>query len=781
MPGTRASESVPNAPRESEWHYYASFAQAAVGIAHVRLEGGWFHVNQRLCEMLGYPSEELLKGNVQDITHPEDRDASLALMQEVVRGTRESYALEKRYLRRDGSILWAELNICLVRDERGNPSYLLGVIVDIGERKRIEEALKRANEELARRVEEKSGELDTLIRTANVAVLGMDVGGNVTVLNEAAEKLTGYSRSELVHRNWFEAIVPRSVYPEVWDVFQRLLATGEPKNFENMILTRSGEERYVVWQNSVVRDRGEVVGTISFGIDVTERKQKEKEWRELSAAIEHAPELFMLANADGVITYVNPGFEAATGYTRAEIVGKTPRVLKSGTHDQQFYRGLWETIERGEVWRDRVTNRRRDGSTYLEQKTIAPITDAGGAITGFVGIGRDITPEVELEAQLRRAQRLESLGTLAGGIAHDLNNVLTPILLGVESLGLEHPDPQTRVILDIIAKTARRGADIVRQVLGIARGVEGKRGEVQLRHVLHEIASIVQETFPKSIALKYEVTRALWPAMGDATQLHQVVMNLCVNARDAMPNGGTLLLGAGNVRLDEAYARMHVEARAIRYVVLHVEDTGTGMPPHIMEKIFDPFFTTKDPGKGTGLGLSMTRSIVKSHGGFITVASEPGKGSSFKVYVPAAEQEANVLEEVEGREALRGGEELILVVDDEAAVREITRQILESYGYQVLTAGDGTEALMKMAEKKGEICLMITDMVMPFMDGIATIRAVRKSSPAVRIIATSGLVAARYSEEASGLGVHAFLAKPYTAETLLLTLREVLDAPVDRV
>jgi nitrogen-specific signal transduction histidine kinase/ActR/RegA family two-component response regulator len=391
-------------------------------------------------------------------------------------------------------------------------------------------------------------------------------------------------------------------------------------------------------------------------------------------------------------------------------------------------------------------------------------------------VNTDVTEQRSIQQQLLRAQRLESVGTLAGGIAHDLNNILSPILMGVEGLSIHHSDESSRKILEIIKTAAQRGANIVRQVLSFARGIEGEHAEVQLKHLIREIEELIKETIPKTVEVRSQIPKDLLPVIGDATQLHQVLMNLCVNARDAMPEGGILTLSAENVELDETYARMHIEARPIRYVVLKVEDTGTGMAPGIVEKIFDPFFTTKELGKGTGLGLSTAHSIAKSHGGFINVYSEVGKGSAFKVYIPAADQGAiDLVEKVQ--EGIPMGEgELILIADDEAAVREITKQILEAYGYRVLLAKDGTEAVVHYAEKREEIRVVVTDMMMPFMDGAATIRALRKIDPGVKIISTSGLATSGQAHEAAGLGVDSFLAKPYTAEALLETLRNVLGA-----
>jgi two-component system cell cycle sensor histidine kinase/response regulator CckA len=347
--------------------------------------------------------------------------------------------------------------------------------------------------------------------------------------------------------------------------------------------------------------------------------------------------------------------------------------------------------------------------------------------------------------------------------------------MGVEGLRLYCPEEKSRTVLDIIRTAAQRGASIVGQVLSFARGKEGEHAEVQLKHVIREVGQIMEETFPKSIEIRTLVPKDLPVVRADATQIHQVLMNLCVNARDAMPDGGRLTVSAEAIHLDETFARMHIEARPIDYVVLKVEDTGAGMTPAVLEKIFEPFLTTKEPGKGTGLGLSVTRTIVRSHSGFISVYSEIGKGSSFKVYLPTAHLVEDRSEGV-GEGIPMGEGELILVVDDEAAVREMARQLLESYGYRVATAGDGAEAIALYAEKKGEIQAVITDMAMPYMDGAATTRALRKIDPDVRIMATSGLVAEGQSKKMIDLGIQAFLPKPYTADTLLETLRRVLDA-----
>jgi CheY-like chemotaxis protein len=369
---------------------------------------------------------------------------------------------------------------------------------------------------------------------------------------------------------------------------------------------------------------------------------------------------------------------------------------------------------------------------------------------------------------------MESIGTLAGGIAHDLNNVLSPILMAIDMLQLKAADESSKRWLDVLRTNAERGGNMVRQVLSFARGVEGERVALQPKHLVKEIVKILRETLPKTIEISFHVPDDLWIISADATQMHQVLMNLCVNARDAMPEGGSISIKAQNVFVDENYARMHIEAKAGRFVVITVSDTGPGMTPEIQSRIFEPFFTTKEMTKGTGLGLSTALTIVKSHGGFINVYSELHKGSQFAVYIPALDTPDSLESAAAQTDLPLGQGELILVVDDEESIREITRGTLETFGYTVLTASDGTEALALYADKKNEIAVVLTDMVMPFMDGPATIRALQRMNPKVRIIAASGLGTGHRAGEGSLEGVAVFLNKPYTAERLLKTLADVL-------
>jgi signal transduction histidine kinase/ActR/RegA family two-component response regulator len=409
----------------------------------------------------------------------------------------------------------------------------------------------------------------------------------------------------------------------------------------------------------------------------------------------------------------------------------------------------------------------------LDVAVPAPEQDEFGRLaTGFnrmIERIRELTREREL-----RSQRLESLGALAGGIAHDLNNILSPLSISTFLLRSKIPDPGAQETLDTMEEVIERGGQLVKQVLSFARGMEGDRVRVDLKHVLRDVIGILKETLPKSIEIKCHVAEPVGAALVNPTQLSQVLMNLCVNARDAMPQGGGLEITVESVRLDEHYAQLAAGAEPGRYVMISVRDTGVGIPPQIIDKIFDPFFTTKEQGKGTGLGLSTSLGIVRSHGGFISVYSEPGAGALFKVYLPALDVGAEAAEREELPEPPAGDGELIMVVDDEEPIRRVTRGMLEAFGYRVVTASDGGEACALYRRKRDEISAVLTDMMMPVMDGAAVIAELRRLNPLLPIIASSGLTEAGKEDQALSLGAQKFLSKPYTAASLLWALRESL-------
>lgn len=458
----------------------------------------------------------------------------------------------------------------------------------------------------------------------------------------------------------------------------------------------------------------------------------------------------------------------------SEAVGKTDFDFFTARHAERAYAHEQRIMQTGESLLDIEEEETwPDGRITWVRTTKVPFRDADGSIIGLVGVSRDVTERKKLEQQFLRAQRLESIGMLATGIAHDFNNVLAPVAMAASILREQVTDPEKLRLLDTLESCSKRGAALVQQILGFARGVGGEPRLVQVRHLIHDVAEVASETLPKSIRVVEDAPGNLWPVTGNPTQIHQVLLNLCVNARDAMPQGGTLLLRAENRRLDAEAANRMQGARPGAWVVLHVEDTGTGIAPEVLPRIWEPFFTTKGAEKGTGLGLSTVRGIVENHGGFIAMRTEPGRGTTFRIHLPASESAAAGDAGSAPRAAGRGKGELILLADNEPLIRQTVSAILGNAGYQVVTADDGLAAVSLFTPRAAEFSLVITDLDMPNLDGPALARAVHGLRPGMKILAMSGL---HDRDAASGpeLFAAAFLPKPFTATMLLSTVEGIL-------
>jgi two-component system cell cycle sensor histidine kinase/response regulator CckA len=515
--------------------------------------------------------------------------------------------------------------------------------------------------------------------------------------------------------------------------------------------------------------------------DITERKRTESELREseerFRATFEQAAVGIAHVSTDGTFMRVNDKLCAIMGFSRDEFSRLTYTALAAPDHHAAGHAARLAMLSnQRDSYSAEKRYRRKNGQYFWGRVVTTLLRDATGEPKYFISVIEDITERKSLEEQVLRAQRMESIGTLAGGIAHDLNNLLAPILMGVGLLSRMETSAQSQRIIAGIERSASRGAELVKQVLSFSRGVEGARVAVDLGHIIHEVKTILHNGFPKNIALHIDIPERLRLVMGDPTQITQVLLNLCVNARDAMTKGGHLTVIVRDVELDALYAAHHRDVPPGQYVRLEVSDTGCGIAPEIISRIFEPFFTTKDLSKGTGLGLSTAVGIVRSHGGFVNVSSEVGVGSVFEIYFPA-QADANITEHIEpDSEALPRGEgELILVVDDESAIVNVAKQILEMFGYRVLTALDGAEALQLYKQHAEDIALVITDVVMPIMDGPTLMAALRRIDSKVRIIASSGNSTVLPDTECE-----CFLPKPYSAGTLLTLARKVLSdgAPI---
>ncbi|WP_310571837.1 PAS domain S-box protein [Gemmatimonas sp.] len=749
--------------RESQQRLNFALEAADIGDWSLDLRTNRAHRSLRHDQCFGY--DDLLPEWSYDtfLAHivPADRDRVDACFKRALAGAGE-YNDEFRTTWPDGSVHWLWTQGRVYFDDLGAPTRMAGIVVDITERKRSQmteqSAVERLNEaQRIARIGDWSWDITTgqIVWSAQVfEIMGRDPdAGLPTDPDELGAMYDSHSlRVQQAH-------------------IAAAIATGVPQEYELTIVRPDGEQ--VVAQVMALPrkdDAGNVESLYGTIQDISDRKRAELESERLASIVASSDDAIIGKSMSSIITSWNRGAQKIFGYAAEEMVGMSITRLIPLDRQSEEDR-LIASVSRGESVEHFETLRvTKDGRLIDVSVTASPIRNANGTVIGVSTFTRDISDRKKLEQQFLRAQRMEGIGTLAGGIAHDLNNVLGPIMLSLELLKMSFPDAESQELIGIIEGSARHGSEMVRQVLSFARGVEGQRLEMDVSHLVHDIEKITTDTFLKHIEIRSHIPPDLWRVVGDATQLHQVLLNVCVNARDAMPGGGTLTLAAENITIDTRYAGINLDAKPGCYVVLRVEDSGAGIRADMLERIFDPFFTTKEVGKGTGLGLSTSMAIVKSHGGFIRAYSEVGRGSKFNVYIPAR-TEATEERGVPVIELPRGHGELVLVVDDEPAVRQITQQTLEAFGYRVVVAADGAEAVAIYARRSAEIAVVLTDMMMPVMDGPATIRVLRKMNSSVRIIAASGLDA---NAHGVGLGISHFLPKPYAADRLLTTLRQIL-------
>ncbi len=490
-----------------------------------------------------------------------------------------------------------------------------------------------------------------------------------------------------------------------------------------------------------------------------------------AALLDKAQDAIIVHDLEWKAQYWNKSAEQLYGWTFDEVKEKNLRSEIFKTDDAKLLEAFQCVLAKGE-WTGELKQIVRNGKDLIVQSRWTLVRDDDGKPRSIFVINTDVTEQKSLEAQFLRTQRMESIGTLAGGIAHDLNNVLSPIVMGVELLKLKVKDENGQKLLDTMAGSVRRGSDMVKQVLTFARGQTGDRTLIQLKHLVREMQKIAKETFPKSIDVQI-VVETVRPILADATQMHQILLNLCVNARDAMPNGGSITMSVTDATLTQAEADKFIGAKPTNYVLLKVTDTGTGIPPEIIDKIFEPFFTTKEIGKGTGLGLSTVITIIKNHGGFLDLQTQVGKGTTFNVYLPAAESSAGQAPIIIPASELRGKGETVMVVDDEPAVLDMTKGILQHHGYKVVTANHGADALALHSQCKESVKAVLMDMMMPVMDGPTAIRAFKDKMPDLPVIAISGLMQSDTLKERLNLEVP-FLQKPYPTEKLLECLKKAV-------
>ena len=635
------------------------------------------------------------------------------------------------------------------------------------ERRRAETAL-RASEVRYRQI----------VETAQEGIWTIDTHNKTTFANPKMAAMLGYSAEEVIGADLFAFMDDGGRVLAARSLERHVSGTGEELEFTFRRKDGTPASTIVNW-TPITDELGRYAGALAMISDVSLRKQKDEEMRLQAAALNAAADAMLITDRKGTISWVNPAFTTLTGYAPDEAIGKNPRALvKSGAHERDFYRDMWDTILTGHVWRGEMMNRRKDGTIYAEHQSITPVKQPGGGeISHFIAIKRDLTEEKQLQAQFLQAQKMEIVGRLAGGIAHDFNNLLT-VINGTAEFGvtaLKESDPLRGDFLQI-QQAGTRAATLTRQLLAFSRRQIMTLDVLNLKTIIDEMQGMLQRLIGEDIDLVVAPGKDVGNVRADAGQIEQVVLNLAVNARDAMPRGGRLTIEMQNVDFDDTYAVLHPGVKPGPHVMLAVSDSGTGMDAATRARIFEPFFTTKGPGKGTGLGLATVYGIVNQSGGSIRVYSEPGCGTTFKIYLPRIDEAAVSTRNTEAKPAA-AGTETVLIVEDEEALRNLAVRILRSAGYQVLTARTGSEALQVIGQQNGSVQIVFTDVVMPEMGGRELAMRIAESSPDIKVLFSSG-----YTDDAvlrHGVVDNAshFIGKPYTRAALTHAIRDLLDQP----
>ena len=754
--------------RTSELNYRRLFETAQDGILILDAETGRVNdVNPFLIKLLGFAHGEMVGKTVGELSPFKDLVSNQAMLERLQKDGYVRYhdlPLETK----DGLSVSVEFvsNVYQAGDEK----VIQCNIREITARKRAEEALHMARQFL-----------EEILNAIPVRVFWKDkhlvyLGCNTAFARDAGfagpKDIIGKTDCQMVWQAQAEAYRSDD---------RKVIASGQTKQlFEEKQTTPEGRTITVLSSKLPLRDaRGEIIGVLGTYMDITERKRMQESHDRLAMAVEQAAEIVVITDEQGTILYVNPAFETITGYTCAEALGQNPRILKSGKQNAEFYARMWKTLRRGEIWHGHFINKRKNGTLYEEEANISPVRDAAGTIVNFVAVKRDVTHEVQLEAQFRQAQKMEAIGQLAGGVAHDFNNILSVIQMRAYLLksdgGLSQEQSES---VDEVGVAVLRAVSLTRQLLLFSRREVFQPRDLDLNEAVASTAKMLKRMLGETIGMQLKLSAQPLFLHADAGMLDQVLMNLCVNARDAMPNGGRLIIETAGVELDELAVEQSVQARPGSFVCLSVSDNGSGIAPEILPQIFEPFFTTKDVGKGTGLGLATVFGIVQQHQGWINVYSEVGRGTTFRIYLPRLAGNVVPKSASPAPAAICGGHETILLAEDDPALRLAVRKALSRLGYRILEAPTGVKALEVWKENRAEISLLLTDLVMPDgMTGKDLAERLLQENHKLKVIYMSG-----YSAEVVGKdfpldeGVN-FLTKPFPAQKLAQTIRASLDKP----
>lgn len=621
---------------------------------------------------------------------------------------------------------------------------------------------------------ETSGLLMAVIDASPAGINILDREGNVRLWSPAAERMFGWRKEEILGRPL--PTIPSDRREEHRALRERAFNGEILEGIEVVRQKKDGSLIDISLSTAPLRDeRGEIKGVVGIMADIAKRKRAEARVRLQASALEAAANAIVITDRGGTIIWINPAFTRLTGYTAEEAIGRNLRILKSGAHDQAFYRTLWETVLSGRVWHGEIINRHKCGTLYTEEQIITPVSDEREGIAHFIAIKQDITERKRLEDRLCQAQKLEAIGLLVSGIVHDFNNHLNGIIGFAElALGDMPPGSKGHSYLSRVPRIGRQAAELVNQLLNFARKAPLNREPVDLNALLHETVGILRRTLPETITIASESGDAPCIVNGDGALLQQIFLNLATNARDAMPQGGTLTVRLTPVTLVEASLGDHPDRRAGAFTCLTVADTGAGIPAAIRDRIFEPFFTTKEAGHGTGLGLASVYGIVQQHDGWIEVESAEGQGSAFHIFLPLISARAVAAPSTE--KALPRGTETILLAEDNPMIRELGELLLSGLGYTVLSAADGTEAL-ELFRVRPDTALVLTDAIMPRMGAVALIPALRAINPDIKVLIATGYAPDEIQHSLEHAGVAGYVWKPFALAHLATAVREAIDGP----
>jgi PAS domain S-box-containing protein len=790
------------AVRQSEERYRAVVETAPDVVYAISDKGVFASLNPAFEAITGWARTEWLGKSFAPLVHPEDASLAVEMFQKVLRGDKPP-PYELRILSKSGKYLVGEFTSTpYIRD--GKVAGKLGIVRDITERKRAEKALRQGEvrlERINRCLLELGPNFDSNINRLT-ALCGELLGATCALYNRLQGDLlcsqgqwqtppgfksedapTGHICYDVIRNNREDAVVitnlPRTSYAES-DPNVRAYGLQTYMGCAVKCEGKAVGSLCVVYGTDYqpTDDDRRILGIIASAIGNEDtRKQAEAELNRLMTAIEQTPESVVITDTEGRILYVNPVFERVTGYSRAEVIGQNPRLLKSNRQDSAFYRQLWGKISAGEVWRGRFINKKKDGTLFTEDAVIAPVRDEKGAVTNHIAIKRDISHELELEVQYRQTQKIDSIGRLAGGVAHDFNNILA-VICGHTDLALAQlsPDAPLRSNLECIQESADHAANLTRQLLAFGRGQVIEPRRINLNELIVNLNKMLRRLIGEDIKLVTQTAPDLGQIKADPGQIEQVLLNLVVNARDAMPDGGTLTIRTDNVTLDEDYARSHLISPG-DYVMVSVSDTGVGMTDEVKQHIFEPFFTTKEQGKGTGLGLATCFGIIQQSNGHIHSDSQVDKGTQFKIYLPRVWGVEDPISSREVPVSLPQGTETILLAEDEPSLRQLMARVLRTQGYTVLEATDGHEALTLAQANGAKIQLLLTDAIMPGLSGKTLAEWLGQVNPAIRVLFISGYINNNAVRDAMSRPGTFFLQKPFNPLDLTKRVREAIEAP----